>query len=1077
MAQKNSFISLLEQIAQLNKNSVEIITKLNDVVSSNKSNVTVNYQDVDGRMSTFELPTVGWLKNEIDIANSNIKKLAGLEGDNSVVIIDENTSRKIKSVDLEREPDRISNINLVTDFNQNNNWFFENLINPTLSVSINLDGKINSQVTKILSRRYILKFERDINGVLTTNGQESLNAFETTFLNNNNFTIETFLGWLNNPTNLGVLDSNDPNSHRDDQYFDLNYKEINYKGYFSVLGIQRDTINNKVWYKLNTLTYYDRAGGTNTLSIGDILAISSKKSYTKYKITEVNTSESLFRVGLERVEGYDPIPIGSNILEFSSDLREQTNVNIPIGFNEYNVIFVKPINTENNIISSSWSRGMAFYSNDLVLNTDNNVSMADYYLNSVYDYGMLLKDLVGKKIPSQFATKPNKPELITDNFKVVQINKHLTDTKDFKTLKKLHSQKNSIKSKLSEIDESITQKNRELNTKVFKSVAEKSRAQNEMNKLVRKQETETKLFTSYVNQITNSRAEPKAEPKFRIRGFWDIPDPIIKQGYKPQEVIGFEIQWRYGSKLGAENTTDGFEMRRNVTDFNALNSERAQFKKKTAYYSQWIPYTTDIRKRTFDETTRQWVWEIEDVSDADTPNINQLDIAINRTEKVEIRMRSISEVGYPETPLLSDWSDIITIEFPEELNDVMGENEFILKEATQEEMRVSFENELSSKGVTKHVSESFYVNEQFFAHTDKNLATSFKDEFGNTLSLFDYLKLMNDKISALEETIRRAKGEMKVTLYKGTEETQITNGSVINVVINCEDYMEKTGSVTSTLQKKFKNSVYMINDYYLDIKNIATENDLGLFSYLTLQNLGIDTNNNNILPQNAPTFISDDGKLYEQKNNQFVWILKEANIDGATEQLYDGGVGSTVSNNNTTTLTLVSDFKNIGNIATGTNNPFVLLSSIWTNTISFDTDNRVMGSTVHPNISEIKSAIQTTTSNNSTDNELVDANVDGIHVIEAQNTQKIPIQVYFKPNVKSSSTEVTYMLSETPKILRKALKFRIDEESSSRSFEFTIIFKLISHRQYALERTFGVQNSGSFQSLNSGADFNNNQSI
>jgi len=1070
MAQKNSFISLLEQIAQLNKNSVEIITKLNDVVASNKNSINVNYQDTDGRVSNFELPTVGWLKKEIDIANSNIKKLATLEGDNSVVIIDENTSRKIKSVDLNREPTQISNLNLVSNFGQSNNWFFENLINPALSVEIDLSGKVLDNVTKVLSRRYILKFERDEDGNLTTNGQYSLTQFENSFLNKNNFTIEEFLVWLNNPTNLGVLNKDDSNLHRDEEYFDINYKTINFKGFFSILRIERDSINEKVWYHLNTLTYYDRNGNGRTLGIGDTLAITSKKSYTKYKVTEVNTSSSLFRVGLERVEGYDPIPVGTNVLEFYSELQSESKVRVGIGFDEYNVMFLKAVNTDNNIIASDWSRGMSFYSNDLVLDTDSNVSMADYYLNSVYDYGMLLKDLVDKKIPSQFATKPNKPELITDNFKVVQINKHLTDTKDFKTLKKLHSQKNSIKSKLSEIDESITQKNMELNTKVFKSIAEKSRAQNELNKLVRKQETETKLFSSYVNQITNSRVEARAEPKFRIRGFWDIPDPIIKQGYRPQEVIGFEIQWRYGSKLGADNTTDGFEMRRNVTDFNALNSQRAQFRKKTAYYSRWVPYKTDVRKRTFDETTRKWIWEIEDVSNADTPNINQLDIAINRAEKVDIRMRSISEVGYPETPLYSDWSDIITVEFPDELNDVLGENEFILKEATQEEMRVSFENELTSKGVTKHVGESFYVNEQYFAHTDKNIATSFKDSFGNTLSLFDYLKQMNDKISALEESIRRAKGELKVTLFKGTDETVITNGSVINVVINCEDYMDRTGSKTSLSSKIFNNNIYLVNDYYLEFKNIATENDLGLFSYLKstspIFNFTEDGNNKNYVYLDGnvenPTFIGDDGKIYQQKDNQFIWILNRANIDGSVEKLYNGDASVSASN----TTYLRQNFVNFGNLSS-TQSSYLLIDSnndLWTDT-SLTGD--VFGATVHPKVNQLNSTIQLAGSDST--NELVDANNEGVHIIESQNSQKVPIEVYFKPDVSKLSDETySVLLTTSPKILKKALKFRLDEESSSRPFEFTIIFKLISHRQYALESTFGVNNSAIFQNVEVG---------
>jgi hypothetical protein len=1068
MAQKNSFISLLEQIAQLNKNSVEIITKLNDVVSSDKNNVTIDYQDVDGRTSSYELPTVGWLKNEIDIANSNIKKIVSLEGDNSVIIIDENTSKKIKSIDLEREPDQISNINLVTNFHQNNNWFFENLINPTLSIEIDLDGKISNNVTKILSRRYIIKFEKDDAGELTTNGLSSLTSFNSTFLNNNDFTIETFLVWLNLSTNLGVLNKEDINQYRDDQYFDLNYKEINYKGYYSVLGIQRDTINNKVWYKLNTLDYYDRSGGVNTLSIGDVLSITSKKSYTKYKITEVNTSESLFRVSLERIEGYDPIPVGTNTLEYSSDLQSQTMVNISIGFDEYNVVFIKSINTENNIISSTWSKGMAFYSNNLVLNTDNNVSMSDYYLNSVYDYGMLLKDLVGKKIPSTFGVIPNAPELIVDNFKVTQINKHLTDTKDYVSLKKLHSQKNAIKSKLSETNESIIQKNKELNTKIFKSVAEKSKAQNEMNKLVKKQETDTKLFSSYVSQITNSVAEPTAEPKFRVRGFWDIPYPIVQEGYKTQEVIGFEIQWRYGSKLGAENTTDGFSISKKIID---NDSTIKQYSKSIAYYSQWIPYKTPIRTRTYNSTTEDWEWDIEDVSNADVPNINQLDIAINRSEKVEIRMKSISEVGYPETLLMSEWCDIITIEFPDELNNVIGENEFILKEATQEEMRVAFENELTSKGIIKHVEESFYVNEQYYGHTDKNLATSFKDEFGNTLSLFDYLKLMNDKITALEETIKRAKGELQVILYKGTEETIISNGSVINILINCEDYMIKSSNFSSALDKKFNNSIYMINDYYIELKNIAIENDLGLFSYFTLNELKLDddsiTNS-----YERPTFIGDDGKLYEQKNNQFVWILNDANIDGVTEKLYDGNT----NDNNDNTLALVSDYRNLGNISS--NGAYNLLTQdIWNN--STVVSDFKFGSTIHPKISQINSTTRRSTTTTSAteqtnENELVDSNVNGIHIMESQNTQKIPIEIYFKPDIKNPSIEdgnvvqVTYSLSESPKILKKALKFRIDEESSSRSFEFLVIFKLISHRQYALENSFDIQNAGNYQSLDSG---------
>lgn len=1053
MAQKNSFISLLEQLANLNKNATEIMTKMTDVVTSNKNSVIVTFQDEDGRTSQYEMPTVGWLKKEIDIANSNIKKLATLEGDNSVIIIDDNTSKKIKSVDLNREPDQIDNLNVVTTFGQGNNWFFESLMNPLLSVNIDLTGQIDSNVNRVLSRRYIVKFERDEDNVLTVNGLESLQTFEDTFLNKNDFTITAFQNWINNPTNLGVLNLEDENLYKDEQFFDLNYKEINFKGFFSVLKMERDSINNKTWYHLNSLDYFGRDGSTNTLSIGDILSVTKKGAFTKYKIIEINTSSSLFRVSLERIEGYDPIPIGNSVLEFYSTLIAQNNVKITIGFDEYNVIFSKPINTENQIIGSVWSKGMSFYSNDLVLETDSNVSMADFYLSNVYDYGTLLKDLVAKKIPSAFGTKPNSPEILSDNFKVVQINKHLTDTKDFKTLKKLHAQKNSMKSRLSQINDSITEKNKELNTKIFKSIAEKSRSQNELNTLIKKQESETKLYSSYVSQITNSRAEARAEPKFRIRGFWDVPDPILRDGYESQEVIGFEIQWRYGSKFGTENTTDGFEIKRSVVDFNALNSQRAQFTKKTGYFAKWVNLKTDVRKRSFDDTTKKWVWEIEDVSDADTPNINQLDIPIQISEKVEVRIRSISEVGYPETPLYSDWTDIITVEFPDNLNEVVGENEFIMKEATQEEMRVQFENELTSKGLTKHVTESFYVNEQYFGHTDKTVATSFKDAFGNTLSLFDYLKQMNDKINALEETIKRAKGELKITLFRGTDETEISNGAVINIAIQCEDYMIRNEETSTDYAiKQFYNNVYSIQDFYLQFENIANENDLGLLSDKTTT---IIDSNSTITPnQQQPTFINNAGILTRQTNKQFIWLMPTAPNIGS---LYSGTTIDTTSVFNT-------DYTNMG-YGLGVSNPLLGTAAgptgnwhdgtIVHGPIAPDTEpnSLIFGATIHPYLPESVSIPNTFVPSDANTNEFVDDSVSGIHIIEAQTTVKVPISIYFKPDMSKEDGEIESILTNSNPIVRKkAIRFLLEEESSSRITSFTIVFKLIRHKQFAQQQ-------------------------
>ena len=1015
MSQKNSFISMLEQIAVLNKNSVEIVSKLSDVVGSKDSSITINYLNNNGETSQYQLPSVGYLKKEIDIANENIQKLSGLESDTSVIINSNTTSKKIKSIELNREPKQISNLDVVSDFSQNTNWFFENLINPLLTVKINLDDKIDETVNKVLCKRYIVQFEKDINGEYTDAGITSKNDFIEKFLYKNDITITNFQNWLNNSTNIGVL-KGDESKYVDEQIFDINYKEINYKGFFSVLKYETDNLNKKLWYHVNTLNYYDRNGSIYKLSVGDILATTKKGSYTKWKILEVNTSSSLNRLNLERIEGYDPVPIGTNVIEYYSPLTTNNEIKVSIGFAEYNVIFLKAINTDNSIISSTWSKGMSYYTNDLTLDTDSNVSMTDFYLNTVSDYGAILKDLVAKQIPVKYGTKPNKPEIISDNFKVVQINKHLTDTKDYKTLKKLHSQKNAIKARIGQVNDAIIEKNKELNTKQFKSVAERSKSENELKELITKQESDTKLYSSYVSQISNSNAEVSALPKFRVRGFWDIPDGVRTTGSKIQEVIGFEIQYRYGSKFGTQNITEGFEIKKNISNEQVL--------KKTGYFSEWNKMKTDIRKRVYDETTNDWIWEIEDISDADTPNINQLDLPIKQNEKVEIRIRSISEVGYPDSPLISDWSDIFTIEFPDSLSDVLGDSEFILKEASQEEIKVQFENELAAKGINRHVQDSYYVNEKYIAHTDKTISTSFKDEFGNSISLYDYLINMSDKIAKLEEEIHRAKGELKVTLFRGTKETEIKNGANIVSVIELEDYVDFwTPTITQPSNIYMVNNVYMIDDFYIKFENIAKQNPLGLLTNITT------------VPINARV-IGLDGKFASQEPHQFLYINDK---DDSGVELYENIKTSGYTSSG---ATILKDFKNFTN--NGTTILDVLHDYIWesgyNSSLSLYDQNKSLGATLYPKI-------YVDTGNNT--NDLVDKNNDDLHIIKATESYNLPINIYFKIDVnQSTGAEITVDRREEITTVKKRLSISLYPENSSRKFEFKLTFDLKRNRSY-----------------------------
>lgn len=849
--QKNSFVTIAEQIQLLNNNNVEVLTKINDVVVGEDSSVNVTQLDEEGNETTYSLPTVGKLQKDIENLNNNVQTLAGLNN-NTVHVIDGTTTKKIFLSDLNREPNKIDNLSSINQFDSNNNWFFESLMNPSLTIDYDLSDKVGNDVDGVISRRYIIKFKTDKNGDLTDNGAKYLDEFNELFLGKNNIKLQDFLDWHTNPTNTGIYRGSDP--VYDEEKFKFDFQEVDEYGVFSVVKQEVDTINNKLWFHIYPSRYTSITNGQKILSVDDELILNSQESVTKWKIIETSTASSEFRIRLERLEGYDPIATGANVLKIYGSSIIKKIVKVTVGFDENLVIFMKATNSKNNLKSSTWSNGTALYTNDLILDTDANLSMSQYYLDYVEDYGKILNDMITKVIPSNLGLPPNLPILDNNNFNVVQINKHLTDTDDSKVLKDLHSEKTKVKTKLEQVNTAIIQKNRELSVSRFPSVAEKTKSQNELGKLSGEQESQSKLLYSITRQIKSKTDTTKAvDAKFRVRGFWDIPEAKQDYGYRAQEIVQFQIQYRYSSKTGVENQTEGFRL------------ESVDGTIKNAYFANWVSISTDLRTRTYNKDTSTWSWDIEDVSDADTPNINQLDISISADEKVEIKVRSISEVGYPDSIIYSEWSDTLTMEFPDNLKNVLGENEFILQEANEDNIMLEFEQSLDAKGVIKHVNESYYNEDEYIAHLDKSIITNYKDDVGVAFDLREYLDYLTTKISSLENIIYSAKGLLIVYVFNGEEEVEVTNNSKINIDVTCENGGNTADGVT------FDNNIYINGDYYIKIQNISENSQL---SFLVRDNYGYDPPNAyRTGVNNLPALVDINNKFVVQEANQFIYFL------------------------------------------------------------------------------------------------------------------------------------------------------------------------------------------------------------
>ena len=996
--QKNSFVTIAEQVSLLNANSVEIISKMSSIVTSSDSTVNINQTDNDGVVHTYSMPTVGKLQAQIDELNNNVNRLAGLN-DNNVHIVNGNSTKRIYLSDLNREPNRIDKLDVLTTFSQTNNWFFESLMSPTLSVKLDLTNKVGSDVDGVISRRYIVKFERDIAGVYTSNGERSRVDFINKFIGKNDINLSDFTTWYTNKTNIGVVNNLIP--LYDEQYFDFEYQEVSDQGVFSVMKQELDSVNNKMWFHVYPYTYTTSDGKEKVLNVGDELILNKEMSVTRWGIIETSTASSNFRVRLERLEGIDPIPTGNNVLKYYGNLIIKKEAKVTFGFDEYLVIFTKPLNGRNKIKGSLWSKGTGLYTNDLILDVDPNMNMSRYYLEQVSDYGNLIRDMIKKSIPSVYGIKPNAPVLVDGNFKVVQINTHLTDNTDSKLLNQLNQDKNTVKSNLEQVGNSIIKKNQDLATKVYNSQTEKDVDTQLLSKLVSEQATYTTQLNSITTQLTSKISTTTNVPaKFNVRGFWDLPSGQTQSGYRTQEVIQFHVEYRYSSKNGTENQTIGYNM------VNGTGTT-------TAYFSNWIPLETDLRKRSYDETTQTWSWIIEDVSNADTPNINQLDIPITVGERVEVRVQSISEVGYPDSKLYSDFSNILTIDFPDNLNNISDSNQFILKEAQLDNIKSDFDLSLGSKGITRHVQDAFYINNTYVSHGDDTIQTNYKDTQGNSYSLRNYLDYLTNRITTLENIIYSAKGVLKVTLVNGTQETEIKNNSdnTFNVIL------QNYGTLSGTDSNVFKNVVSVIKDYNLKIENLSTSSDLSFLlndSYVS----GTTVRTSDL---NLASLVDNTDNVLKQLDAQYIYFCD--NISNQTN-LYSNNWMNDSEINAIYSQSLESNKYNLGLTSEyGTTEPNIKLMSnvVWTDGIY--TANK-MGTTIAPMINSVDD-LKPKTALNLSKNEQIN----------------IPLNIYWL--FKTGENHPTINLLTSPKEEHfKSVRVRLHPSSLSVPFEFVINFSI-----------------------------------
>src|SRR5574343_1962382 len=580
------------------------------------------------------------IKNDIKIIRDTVNKLSGFDG--NATIRDKNgIFKQIVSIDNAIEPSPITNLIVPNNFSKKSNYFFENFITPLLFVSFDLSKYIDKNIRKIFVKRLILNIK----------SSDEVEFFNTNFKGKNDIKYEDA---------IQLMVDNGITFFADDEVVNLPLNISRYSGTFDVIELlDVDTINDLnsttlKRYKLSSLYYTDNLSGftqTVILKPGDILV----KGINSWAVDIVDIDSNV--VHLRRLSGNQSIALGVNELSIQPTIFNTQDVHVSIGFDEYQMVFMKTIDDRSNVQSSYLSFGCGFYSNDLIITLENGdrLRLGDFYKKYALDLSeFLLAKAKENNLPNIKGVIPNSPKLFSENFKVVQINEHLDLKKSISDVRDLTQQLNSIEENIKAISSKINEKQLNIQTNVNLTLNEKDAIRSEINSLL---QTKSSYYNQYKTSVSTiedfivNKNLNNYNPKYRIRGFWEIPSSSKLKDNRLQEIVQFYVEYKY---LKNDNTE---------IDIKQMDYVDSSNKNNTAYFSNWNHFYTKPRKKVFNTTTNNYECKYEDTKNGEIINTNQLDISINYSENVQIRVQAISEAGYPDNPLVSDFSEIVTVSF------------------------------------------------------------------------------------------------------------------------------------------------------------------------------------------------------------------------------------------------------------------------------------------------------------------------------------------------------------------------------------------------------------------------------
>ena len=816
METKHTLSDVLKRLVVDIDNMNKFLFSLQNILESSSENVTVSQTKVDGTSTNITVPSFGYLKGKIEDINTKFDTLISANGD---VIGIKSSNGDVRKFELKKTSQLIKDLETVQNstftvpsaFKVKNNWFFESFLNPLLYVSLDISTVLTDDIDQFIVKRIIVN---------SVNNDDVATFFDDNYKGKNDLVYLNIVQELND---------NGIDFFEDDNTVDMEVSVNRYSGSFDVVKILEETGNQTLTsgatvstlrrrYKLSTLVYTDVLSGiqnSKSLAEGDVLITAND---SEYRVVSINSTDT--EVVLERIFGNDPITIGSAILKLKPVPYRRPELQVNVGFNEREIVFIKPVSKSKNLTISDFSKGLALYTNELTipLQDESTSTLAEYYNNFVSDFGLILLNLAKEKtLPSILAITPDAPTLDLASFKVYQIDQHIQNDKSLTDLNNNVKEKAALQQEIEELSKKIDSVKANITT-VSKTPKEAKRLQKQLTESLTSRNEKTSALSSLVTNITTQLSTTPqfvTARKYEVRGFWQMPNPKLDK-YGTQNVVQFKYRYRYLSSTGTQPNAQ----QQTYVDVDGIT--------KSATFSPWAEVLTKPRTKVLNETTGLYEWAEETLTDSEVVNTNQLNISIRKGELVEIQVRSLSEAGWPSNAAESAWSNSIQIKFPEEIES-QEEGVITSQKIFSDKARLDLENSLNAKGLDNHLFHQFTSGDKFYAHIAEDISSGFFTNEGNVIDLYQKLKGLQTTLDSIQQSINLDKGAIKVSIIDSDGNSlDVANGDTIDLFAGYyKDLIKDTTGGTVI----YNEGAIITKQYAISIQNTSATN-LELISLL-----------------------------------------------------------------------------------------------------------------------------------------------------------------------------------------------------------------------------------------------------